>query len=166
MNWKTWGAATLSLWAVGLAWAQPKAAWPTRAEGLWEIDVRVGSAAPVRVRQCTSRHVDVETFMSIVPAQENCRRQVRKQAPAKWQVSTVCTIHEHQAHGDIRIEGDPKQAYRGTYSVRKPDQSEPETGAFDARYLGPCEPAMKPGEMVLPNRVKIDVTKSHDGHKH
>ncbi len=140
--------------------------WPVRQPGLWQIDVQVGTAPPVQVRQCTSPEVDVDTFMSIVPAQENCRRQVHRLAQDKWRVATVCEIHGHAAHGDVRFEGDPKKAYNGSYSVRKPHQLPLETGSFRARYLGPCEASLKPGEMLLPNRVKVDTTQRHDEHDH
>lgn len=145
--------------------------WPTRQAGLWEMDVKVGSAPSVRVRQCTRPEVDIETFMMIIPAQENCRRQIHRQSSDKWRMATVCDIHGHNAHGDIRLEGDPGKALRGSYSVREPHRAEPATGSFQARYVGPCDADWKPGDMVLPNRVKVNVADQahdhdHDDHEH
>ena len=167
MNWKVWTTGGFALLMAGAASAQ--GGWPTRQAGLWEIDVEVGTAAPVRVRQCTAPKVDELTFMSIVPSQENCQRKIRKPAKNVWLLSSVCLIHGQKTVGEIRIEGNPKSAYKGTYSVLKPLQTERETGAFQARHIGACEQGMQAGEMVLPNRVKVDTTRlgeqSHD-HKH
>ena len=139
-----------------LGTAAAQSGWPARQAGLWEIDVAVGSAAPVRVRQCTSPEVDQVTFLSIVPSQENCRRTVRQPTKNVWKISAVCRVHGAKAVSEIRIQGDLKRSYLGVYSILKPGQTQRETGSFKARHVGACADGMKAGEMELPNHVKVD----------
>ena len=163
---------------------------PARKDGLWEILVRSddlvlqragrASPKPVTVRQCTSAAAEQIMLMSIVPGQEDCHeRKVRRRgsgADARYEITTVCYVHAHRVDTQMQLLGDLQSAYHGSFQTRFPKTPLNNTGrmVFEGRWLGGCAAGQRPGDMLLPNGVSVNVVDDqarpkdadHSGHQH
>ena len=148
------------------AWAD---AMPTRADGLWEIQVQEAGQAPAVVRQCTQASVDATGLLLVVPSGEVCKRQVTQRKGA-WELRLNCDTHGRKSQVKVDLQGDFKTQYSGRFSSAELKRS----GDFSGKWLGACEARHKPGDMVLPNGVTINWAKRQaaeaehkaHGHKH
>lgn len=148
-------------------------ALPARKAGLWQVTVRSddlvlrhrGQArqVPQTVQMCTDAAAEPVMLLAIVPGQENCRKVQSKRLGAKagggWQIQTVCLVHGNRVEADIRIAGDLQTEYHGSYDVRYPTLPLYNSGRmlFEGRWLGACQPRQRPGDMVLPVGVTVNV---------
>ncbi len=164
---------------------------PARKDGLWEVTVRSDdlvlkragrpSLQPATVRQCTSADAESIMLLSIVPGQEDCHeRQVRqrrgKGASAGYDIRTVCYVHDNRVNTQMELQGDLQSTYHGTFSTTFPQTPLNNTGrvVFEGRWLGACQAGQRPGDMLLPNGVTVNVledrkraeSQDHTGHKH
>lgn len=172
--------------------AAQAASMPVRQSGLWEVTLRSEDlvlrrqgqalARSQTVRMCTSEQVEHIMLFAIVPGQENCRPlQVRRQAlasGARHTLQSECYVHENRVDSEMELHGDLQSAFHGTFSVQYEKTPIHNTGRmiFDGRRLGACHPNQRPGDMVLPNGVTVNVVddkrrvesagSDHAGHHH
>ena len=163
---------------------------PVRKDGLWEVLVRSddlvlqstgrASPKPVTVRQCTNAAAEPIMLMSIVPGQEDCHeRKVRRRgsgAEARYEITTVCYVHDHRVDTQMQLQGDLQSAYHGSFQTKFPKTPLNNTGrmVFEGRWLGGCAAGQRPGDMLLPNGVTVNVVDDqqrakdadHSGHQH
>lgn len=160
------------LWAMqGAAAHEPPVAkknatstWPVRKNGLWEVTLRSDTPGPHRgqtVQQCTSVEVEPIVLMSLLPGQENCRevKASRRSGRLKegYDIRTVCYVHGSRVDGHMELLGDLQSSYEGRFSVKFANGPGRAPGAFEGRWLGACKPGQRPGDMVLPNGVTVNV---------
>lgn len=155
---------------------------PLRKAGLWEVIIQahtpdgLGSARQpaVTVRQCTRADVDAVVLLSILPGQENCAHPKIARIGDKGSgrvVTTACRVHDNQVRGRMELRGDLQSVYAGRYSVefaQTPQQNVGPVG-FQGRWLGSCAAGQKPGDMVLPNGITVNVVDAAarpSGHAH
>lgn len=200
LAWAPWAGAheeAVSLGAVAVVSQEPQRLprhnLPARKTGLWEVLVRtegttlqtLGGQAqrPQLVRQCTDAEVEPIMLMAIVPGQENCH-EVRvlprsvSGAQGGFEIHTQCAVHGSPVVTEMELQGDLQSSYSGSFSVkypRNPAQNPPRMG-FEGRWLGLCQPGQKPGDMMLPIGVTVNVASQvlraemhdhdHEGHGH
>lgn len=147
--------------------AKKAAPLPARKTGLWEVTLRgegltlkrPGQAAQT-VQQCTSAEAEPVMLLSIVPGQENCREvRVGRRAKGGHDIRTVCQVHDNRVETHMELQGDLQSAYSGTFEVKYAQTPLHNTGrmVFEGRWLGPCRSGQRPGDMVLPNGVTVNV---------
>ena len=146
---------------------------PTRKPGLWEVVIR-GEHEPdtraIKVLQCTDHEAEAQTLMSIAPGQEDCQPpEVTQENTGHRQIRTVCVVHDSRVNTSIELSGDLDRHYSGTLDTHysRADIPSPGRKVFEGRWLGECRPGMKPGDMLLPNGVTVNVlqkSKPHDHH--
>ncbi len=174
--------------------AQKKSPLPARKNGLWEVMVRsddlvlkrAGQAAPrpLTVRQCTSAETESVMLTSIMPGQEDCHDlKVRRRGKGGgYDITSTCYVHENRLNAQMELLGDLQSAYSGSFSATYPQTPIHNTGrmVFEGRWLGACLSGQRPGDMVLPNGVTVNVVDDrkraenhnhdhqhgHQGHKH
>ena len=146
---------------------------PARKSGLWEVTLRSddlvlkrpGQAAPrpQTVQQCTSAEAESTMLLSILPGQEDCH-EVKAQRRAKsagegYDITTLCYVHGNRVDAQMELRGDLQAAYSGTYDVKYAQTPMHNTGRrlFEGRWLGACKPGQRPGDMVLPNGITVNV---------
>jgi len=145
--------------------APAKSPLPVRKSGLWEVTVRSDTPEPRQgqtVLQCTSAEAEPVMLMSIVPGQENCRKVKATRRRAKgggYDIHTVCYVHDNRIEARMELAGDLRSGYTGRFSVKfaQAPISDPGPRAFEGRWLGACKPGQRPGDMVLPNGVTVNV---------
>lgn len=151
--------------------ADPRAALPARKAGLWEVTVQPHAPAgmggmrqpPQTVRQCTSAKAERVMLLAILPGQENCGKfQVAKRAGqggSGYDIAGVCKVHDQRVLATVQLRGDLRSVYSGTYRVEFPGAPAGSSGPvdFQGRWLGACAAGQRPGDMVLPNGIKVNV---------
>lgn len=167
--------------------SQQKAHLPARKSGLWEVTVRSdelrlrrhGQAQnrPQTVQMCISAEAEAVMLFAIVPGQQNCREVTVQPRNTKdgggWDIHTVCFVHDNRVEADMQLTGDLASEYRGAYNVKYPHTPINDTGRmlFEGRWLGECRTGQRPGDMVLPNGVTVNVVDDQqraekDKHRH
>ena len=156
-----------------------KSPLPARKSGLWEVTLRGDSPGPRQgqtVLQCTSTEAEAHMLMSIVPGQENCREARAVRRAGGYDIRTVCQVHDNRIETRLELAGDLQSAYAGRFSVKysQPPSHDPGPTVFEGRWLGACKPGQRPGDMVLPNGVTVNVVddktraeaQGREGHGH
>lgn len=156
---------------------------PARKNGLWEVILRPEGPGPrtgQTVQQCTSAQAESVMLLSILRGQEHCSevKVTRRAASAGggYDIRTFCEVHDNPVRAQVALRGDLQSAYSGTFEVKFPATPQNDTGrvAFEGRWLGACKPGQRPGDMVLPNGVTVNVvddkkraeSHGHEGYGH
>lgn len=158
-------ALSVALWAAQAAAHDahgPKNPLPARKSGLWEVTLRGDSPGPRQgqtVLQCTSTEAEAYMLMSIVPGQENCREARAVRRAGGYDIRTVCQVHDNRIETRLELAGDLQSAYRGRFVAKfSQDPSRaPAPTVFEGRWLGACKSGQRPGDMVLPNGITVNV---------
>ncbi len=158
-----------------------------RKAGLWEVTLRSDDLTlrrqgqlpqrPQTVQMCTDAAAEPVMLFAIIPGQERCRKtkvaQHGKGSEKRYDIATVCYVHENRVDAQIEMRGDMQSAYSGFFSVKYQQTPMSNMGrmAFDGRWLGACSAGQRPGDMVLPNGVTVNVLDDKKrveeaGHKH
>lgn len=145
----------------------PRADLPARKAGLWEVTVQAhASGGAMRqpaqtVRQCTDVPAERVMLLSIVPGQEQCRRftVTRIAESGGYDITGICSVHDQRVVVSAQLRGDLQSVYSGSYRVEHAAAVPMGNGPvdFQGRWLGQCGPGQRPGDMVLPNGIKVNV---------
>jgi len=145
----------------------PRADLPARKAGLWEVVVQAHAPAggmrqaAQTVRQCTDARAERLMLLSIVPGQEHCSRftVAGSAAGGGYDIVGACSVHDQRVVLHAQLRGDLESAYSGTYRVEHASAAPVVNGSvdFQGRWLGQCGPGMRPGDMLLPNGIKVNV---------
>lgn len=176
-----WGGSQGMLRVLSLGWLvlaqgamandthdDPRTQLPARKAGLWEVTIQPpagmgGGQLPQTVQQCTDAQAERVMLLAVVPAQENCRRidvDLPTGKPAGgYDIDLACSVHEQTIETRVELRGDLGSVYSGTYTVRQTGIVPPPPGTvnFQGRWLGSCKADQRPGDMVLPNGITVNV---------
>lgn len=136
---------------------------PKRKPGLWEINMNVEGAPNMGpMQQCIDRNTDNLMQQEAKRSKPDCSAMDVKQSGNKVTIHTVCKIEGSTATTDGVFEGSFETAYKGTMKTRfnPPMHGMSESNMTqEARWVGPCKPGQKPGEVVMPNMGGMDMNK-------
>ena len=155
-------AAQIICLAAGLVFSSQVLAddLPKRKPGLWEIDVRMAGMPNMgAIQQCIDETTD---DLMEDEADAECRVMDIKSSGNKVTVHSVCNVDGSTATTDGVFEGSFSSSYKGTLKTRfnPPLEGMSETNMTQkARWLGPCKPGQKPGDVITPNMGNIDLNK-------
>ena len=156
---------------------------PVRKAGQWELTVRSDELVlqrqgqskprPQTVRMCTDAAAEPVMLLAIVPGQEDCHElKVRRRGKGGgYDITATCYVHENRLNAQVELLGDLQSAYSGSFRVTYPQTPIHNTGrmVFEGRWLGACLSGQRPGDMVLPNGVTVNVVddrKRAENHNH
>lgn len=135
---------------------------PKRKPGLWLIDTKIANAPAGlgAVKQCIDASTD-NLYQQMGEAQQKDKCPVVDVKPGsdKTVVHSVCKFGNTTATTDAVFTGRFDADYRGDINVKyePPMQGMSEAKmSITAKWLGPCEAGMKPGDMILPNGMKFN----------
>ncbi len=142
--------------------ATPQAAeMPKRKAGLWEVSTRMeGAPAMGAMQQCIDQNTDNLLQQQAQKERPECSVVDVKPLGNQVTMRSVCKIQGSTATTDAVFVGSFDTAYRGDVQTRfsPPLQGMKESRmAIDARWLGPCKPGQKPGDVIMPNVGSINV---------
>lgn len=136
---------------------------PNRKPGLWEIKVNPGAQMPaMTMQQCTDASTDKDMATSFGPmAKEMCAKQDMQKTATGMVIDSTCTIGGTTSVTHTEINGDFNSAYTMKVST-KSDAKQPgippeSTTTMEAKWIGACKADQKPGDIVMPGSIKINV---------
>ena len=146
--------------ALLLATATNAAEMPKRKPGLWQIETKMAAAPGMGpMKQCIDEKTD--NFYQQLGEQhkDKCSESEIKNAGDKILVHSVCKMGGSIATTDATFTGRFDSDYRGDIRIKydPPMHGMSEASmTITAKWIGPCEAGQKPGDMILPNGMKIN----------
>ncbi|QSI33681.1 DUF3617 family protein [Variovorax sp. RKNM96] len=137
--------------------------YPARKPGLWEIQTgdATGKGAGHTVQQCIDAASDKALRdMGQGMGKDMCAKQDLRIESGKLVMDSVCKIGTTTATSHAVMTGDFSSTYRmeskSTYNPPLMGRTEG-TSVMEARWVGPCKPGQKPGDMVMSNGMTMNV---------
>ena len=130
---------------------------PDRKAGLWEITTGAGGHT-VKVQQCIDGATDhaMQTRAGTVPHGDCSKRDVQKSA-ATTMIDTVCNVAGKNRTSHIVIAGSFDSEYSMTVTSHAEGEPERPAVTVNAKWLGPCAADQRPGDMIMPNGMKMNI---------
>jgi len=136
---------------------------PKRKSGLWDIKITPASTnRPTQtIQMCIDQKTDdMAQQMGESVARRACSKQQIRREGNKIVGDSVCTIGDTTATSHTVFSGEFDRVYHGEirtkYSPPLLGKSENVT-LIDAKWVGPCQADQKPGDMIMPNGMKINI---------
>ena len=137
---------------------------PIRKAGLWEMKmVRTGSPMPeMTMQHCTDESTDKEMSTTFSPmAKEMCSKQDIQKTATGYVSDSLCKVGAMSITSHSDIVGD----FNAGYTVKSTSHNEggpanvprDSTMTIEAKWLGACKPDQKPGDIVMPGGIKMNV---------
>jgi Protein of unknown function (DUF3617) len=142
---------------------------PARKPGLWEITIQSDRAPAKRPMGAVQQCMDEATEKLMRDfggggAKRDCARQDMRREGGKLVVDSVCKIDvgagSSTATTHAVISGDFNTAYHmESHSTYSPPFMGHADGAMtmDAKWLGPCQAGQKPGDVIMPGGMKMNL---------
>jgi hypothetical protein len=136
---------------------------PIRKAGLWEMKmVRTGGSVPdMTMQHCTDASTDKQMSTSFSPGKETCARQDIQKTASGYVSDTVCSVAGMTITSHAEITGDFNSAYtvKSTSRTEGAPSGVPRESAttIEAKWLGACKADQRPGDIVMPGGVKMNI---------
>ena len=135
---------------------------PVRKAGLWEMKmVRTGSSVPdMTMQHCTDATTDKQMSTSFSPGKETCAKQDIQKTATGYVSDSVCSVAGMTVTSHAEITGDFNSAYTvksTSHSERSGGQTRDSTTTVEAKWLGACKADQKPGDIVMPGGMKMNI---------
>ncbi len=165
----TFSLFVFALVTTSLAGAALAGDMPKRKSGLWEINMRLnGSPGMGPMQQCIDQNTDNLMQQKAKDSKQNCSVMDVKTSGSKVIIHSVCKMDGSTATTDGVFEGAFDSSYKGTMKTQfsPPMHGMSESSmALDARWLGPCKPGQKPGDVIMPNMGGVNITEMMKQHQ-
>ena len=136
---------------------------PMRKAGLWEMKVLSGGTVPeMTMQQCTDETTDKAMSTAMAPmAKEICSKQDIQKTATGYVTDSVCGIGGITVKSRAEIIGD----FNSAYTVKTNSQSEgglagaarDSNSTIEAKWVGACKADQKPGDIIMPGGMKMNV---------
>lgn len=150
----------LGLAAAALAGGALAADTPKRKSGLWEINTQMeGMPSIGAMQQCIDQNTDDLMQQRAKKEKPDCSVMDVKPQGNKVTLHSVCKFEGTTATTDAVFIGAFDSAYKGDMKTRynPPMHGVSESKmTMEARWLGPCKPGQKPGDVVMPNMKNMN----------
>jgi hypothetical protein len=139
------------------AWPAAAADMPTRKPGLWDIKMSFeGRAGLQAIQQCIDAETDAIMQSSATNiGSQNCSKRDVVKSGDKMTIDSVCTVAGKSATSHAEVTGSFDSNY--TMTVASKSDVGPINMTITAKWLGPCEAGQKPGDLILPGGMKINL---------
>jgi hypothetical protein len=154
----------LSVFLCGLFLSLPAAVsaadnFPKRKAGLWEI--RVVSQGQTQVmKQCVGPDTDSELNSLAGQFGQQCSEMKLRRMGSAYVADSDCSIMGTRVRSKSRFDGDFSAGYSGevvsSYDPPLMGMRESST-RITARMLGPCQAGQQPGDILMPNGMKMNM---------
>src|SRR6267154_2323808 len=136
---------------------------PTRKAGLWEMKVlRTGSPmSEMTMQHCTDESTDKDMSTAVSPmGKDICSKRDIQKTATGYVSDSVCGIAGMSITSHAEIIGD----FNSGYTVKSTSHSEggptgprDTTTSIEAKWLGACKADQKPGDIVMPGGLKMNI---------
>lgn len=142
-------------------------AFPRRKDGLWEMRVETSAKGqPMTLQQCADAATDRllqeqgASRQAEVRKPTNCQEDMRSEVGRVLTHKEVCKLPDTTMTRLTVVTGDMNSSYRvsshTTYAPPRAKQDESDM-TMEAQWKGACPAGMRPGDMVLPGGMKMNV---------
>src|SRR5882762_10577437 len=156
-------AATVLAWTMS-ALAASAIEMPTRKAGLWEMKmVRTGSPMPdMTMQHCTDETTDKAMSSGFSPMSKDiCSKNDIQKTATGYITDSVCSVGGRSTTSHSETTGD----FNSAYTVKATSHSEggpagvprDSTMTLEAKWLGACKADQKPGDIMMPGGMKMNV---------
>jgi hypothetical protein len=136
---------------------------PVRKAGLWEMKMVSGAQLPnVIMQHCTDETTDKQMSTAFSPmAKDVCSKNEIQKTATGYATDAVCSVGGMSMTSHSDIVGDFNSAY--SIKVTSHNDGGPSgaprdnTMTLEAKWLGPCKPDQKPGDIMMPGGFKMNV---------
>jgi len=146
------------------AWQARAVEMPVRKAGLWEMKMlRTGSPAPdMTMQHCTDESTDKEMSATFSPmAKEACSKNDVQKTATGYVTDSVCSIGGMSMTSHSETSGD----FNSAYTVKDTSHSQggpagmarDSSTTIEAKWLGPCKSDQKPGDIIMPGGIKMNI---------
>ncbi|MGB2901902.1 MAG: DUF3617 family protein [Candidatus Dechloromonas phosphoritropha] len=160
---------SLTLLAVLLAAPASAADAPKRKSGLWEVRTEMaGMPSRGPIQMCVDQTSD-NLMQERAREKSNCSVMDVSRGAGKVTIHSVCKFDGTTATTDAVITGDFDSTYRNDMLIR---YNPPQHGMSEmkmtqeARWLGPCKPGQKPGDIMMPGMPPVNTGNMQEMMKH
>ena len=136
---------------------------PNRKPGLWEISIDHGGRIPAQtIQHCTDATTEKDMSATFSPmAKESCTKQDMQKTATGMVIDSTCTFGGMTSVSHAEITGD----FNSAYTVKMTSQNaggpaampRESTTLINAKWLGACKADQKPGDMVMPGGMKMNI---------
>jgi len=137
---------------------------PLRKAGLWELTTQITgmpntTAPPVIIQQCTDENVDRQ-LNKMSSDMVKCSKQEMTKSGDSYIGDNVCAIGDTTVTSHVETTGDFNSAYSVKTVAKSSDPKVPPemVTTIQAKWLGACKADQKPGDILMPNGIKMNVT--------
>jgi uncharacterized protein DUF3617 len=145
---------------LAVAVAGPAAAidLPARKPGLWEIKMMLEDSkmAPQAMQHCIDAATDKLLQEKFSVGQESCSRHDVSRSGGTIVVDSACKFGNMATTTHAVFEGDFDAAYTVKVATTL-DGGVKKNMTMQAKWLGPCKPDQKPGDVELPGGMKMNI---------
>jgi Protein of unknown function (DUF3617) len=149
----------LAFAALGLIAAAPAFAldMPARKPGLWEIKMNFECIPGQTIQQCIDAETDqiMQSSASNIGSQNCSKRDIVKSGNTMT-IDSVCSVAGRNATSHAVVTGSFDSAYTMTVAS-KSDVGPGINMTVAAKWLGPCQADQKPGDMIMPGGIKMNL---------
>jgi hypothetical protein len=137
---------------------------PVRKAGLWEMKVlRSGvTAREMAMQHCTDETTDKEMRNAFSPmGKQVCSKQDVRKTATGFVSDSVCDLAGMSVTSHAEITGD----FNSNYTVKSTSHFEhgparvprDSTTTIEAKWLGACKPGQRPGDILMPGGMKMNI---------
>ena len=129
---------------------------PPRKAGLWEIKMNFeGRPGTQAIQQCIDPETDAIMQSSATNIGSQCSKRDIVKSGDTTTIDSVCTVAGHEASSHAVVKGSFDSDYTMTVT------SKSDAGGINltvtGKWLGPCEAGQRPGDLILPNGLKLNL---------
>ena len=121
-----------------------------------------GTVIPeMTIQHCTDATTDKQMSTSFSPGKETCSKQDIQKTATGYVSDSVCNVAGTTTTSHAEITGDFNSAY--TVKVTSKTEGGPSgvprdvTTTIEAKWLGACKADQKPGDIVMPGGMKMNI---------
>lgn len=151
----------LGIVATSLAGGALAADAPKRKSGLWEMNMQMdGMPSMGAMQQCIDQNTDNVMQHDAKKAKPDCSVMEVKPQGNKFTMHSVCKIEKTTATTDAVFTGSFDTAYKGEMKIHYAPAMHGISNQkmnMEAKWLGPCKPGQKPGDVIMPNMKGMNI---------
>jgi hypothetical protein len=137
---------------------------PIRKAGLWELTTQITGISktampPMVMQQCTDESIDRQMNKMSTDA-ATCSKQEMTKSGNSYIGDSICTVGETTITSHSEAAGDFNSAYSVKTTAKSTGGNMPPEMAttIDAKWLSACKADQKPGDIVMPGGMKMNIT--------
>ena len=133
---------------------------PRRKSGLWEISTAAQQGQPVSAQMCVDQKTD-DLTRQLAGVGVTCSKQsVKRESATRYVIDSVCRFGESTATSRAVFTGSFESRYDVDITAKYvPPMMGISEGrsTINARWLSACKPGQRPGDIILPNGITMNV---------